>query len=63
MDEADIADIQVQRDLAAALANRKPSGPEATGKCLYCATEVGKNMRWCDAECRDAWQDEQPKKR
>lgn len=27
-----------------------------TGACLYCEASVPEGHRWCDADCRDAWQ-------
>lgn len=38
-----------------ALASKKPEGPKATGQCLYCGERLPVPMRWCDAECRNAW--------
>lgn len=44
------------RDNAIALSfYRKPEGPAETGHCLHCGeTLTGK--RWCNADCRDAWE-------
>lgn len=40
-----------------ALAQRKPTGPSATGHCLNCGLEQeDKLRRWCDATCRDIWE-------
>lgn len=36
---------------------------EETGFCLYCGEPLKEGMRWCDAECRNAWQKEQDYKR
>ena len=33
--------------------------PEATGVCLYCGTRLLTARRWCDVDCRDAWDHEQ----
>lgn len=54
-DNLDIASEreELARNLAQAL--RKPAGPVATGRCLYC-DEISGEHRWCDAHCRDAWQ-------
>lgn len=38
---------------------RKPK-VQATGKCLYCGEELAEGLRWCDADCRDDWQKENP---
>lgn len=56
MDIADIADKDVERALQDALNNKRPSGPEYTGKCLFCDEQVEAPKRWCDAECRDQWE-------
>lgn len=37
-------------------ASRKPTGPTATGRCLYCDEIVSDDQRWCDGDCRDAWE-------
>jgi hypothetical protein len=58
-DEVDLAQIQVEGALKALLKARKPEGPEATGECLYCQEPLAEGRRWCDAECRDAWQYDQ----
>ena len=42
-----------------ALKHRKPNGPSATGRCLYCNAELSNNRRWCDEWCRDDWNLEQ----
>lgn len=31
---------------------------EGTGYCLYCGEEVGVRARWCDALCRDGWEED-----
>ncbi len=33
---------------------------EATGACLNCAAKVVEPRRWCDAVCRDEWQERKP---
>lgn len=57
---ADIADITGDRAEFDHLANlsksRKPEGPAATGRCLFCDDELDHGMRWCNAECRDLWE-------
>lgn len=30
---------------------------EATGACLNCFAKVAEPRRWCDAICRDEWQE------
>lgn len=32
---------------------------EETGYCLFCGEPMPKGRRWCNAECRDAWEKEQ----
>lgn len=56
MDEADRANDEVERSLAEAARLRKPTGPIATGRCLYCDDIVGDTQRWCSVECRDNWE-------
>jgi hypothetical protein len=56
MDKADLAQEQIDLQLAAALAARNPAGPVATGRCLSCGVEVEAGRRWCSADCRDDWQ-------
>jgi hypothetical protein len=29
---------------------------EATGSCLQCDKPLSKQLRWCNAYCRDDWQ-------
>ena len=58
-DEADVGNEMAEKLNSAYLSLRKPNGPEATGKCLHCGEEVG--GRWCDADCRDAWEKRQRK--
>ena len=66
MAPVDRAEIEIERtherNLAAA---HRPPGPAFTGACLYCGTPieirpVGQlQPRWCNADCRDLWQQEQ----
>lgn len=58
MDEIDRADAEVERNLAQALRQRRPAGPVATGRCLFCDEIVGDQRRWCGVECREAWERE-----
>ena len=44
----DDASMREEQFLNAALATRKPDGPTATGRCLYCNAELSDNRRWCD---------------
>ena len=58
----DLADLAREREeliRAAALAERKPEGPMATGYCLECGHPFPAHRdgrRWCNAECRDDWE-------
>ena len=57
MDEADLSQERAERETPYLLAaSRKPTGPTATGRCLYCDEILGDNHRWCDGGCRDAWE-------
>lgn len=58
-DFADLGADREERDRALALKVRAPEGPTATGACLCCGEPLADGLRWCDAECRDAWQAEQ----
>lgn len=59
MDEADQANNNIARDEEIAIqAAATYHGPSATGKCLAqdCGEELLEGKRWCNADCRDAWQ-------
>lgn len=44
----------------AAISGRKPEPSiAATGRCLSCQHKVKPGRRWCNAECRDTWENEQ----
>lgn len=59
MDDADIAAALAEREAPALIAaSRKPAGPIATGRCLYCDEQVAEEARWCDSVCRDEWEKE-----
>lgn len=55
-DEVDRADQEVEYYRADALRRRRPEGPVANGRCHYCDEPVTDGMRWCDVDCRDAWE-------
>lgn len=40
----------------AALSQRAPDGPPATGHCLNCDARLGPRQRWCDVMCRADWE-------
>lgn len=59
-DLADITQDRAEREADLLQANsKKPSGPEANGSCHYCGENIPLPMRWCNADCRNGWQDEQ----
>jgi hypothetical protein len=57
-DEADLANDNIARDEALAIkyAASRPPEAEATGFCLHCEVELFTGKRWCNADCRDAWE-------
>ena len=58
-DFADLGSAREELDRKLALEARAPAGPAATGVCLCCGELLTNKRRWCDAECRDAWQADQ----
>lgn len=57
-DIIDQANDQAEMIANAYRAIRRPEGPRATGRCLFCEESVTDGRRWCDAECRDDWERE-----
>lgn len=57
-------DLVEQNDTLAVKAIRANLKPEAefTGECLWCAEVVEAPRRWCDADCRDAWEKDRRRK-
>jgi hypothetical protein len=55
-DNLDIASEREELARTFAQAVRKPVGPVATGRCLYCDEIVGDEQRWCDVECAKDWE-------
>jgi hypothetical protein len=55
-DEGDRAAAIQQKDIDNGLKIRKAKGPVPNGICYHCGETVVDELRWCDAECRDAWQ-------
>jgi len=59
MDEADQANDNVMRDenIAIKVASLY-KGPVATGRCISsdCGEELSEGKRFCNADCRDAWE-------
>jgi hypothetical protein len=54
-DELDLASEREEFARTHARNVRKPEAPAATGLCLYCDEDVASPRRWCDTDCRDAW--------
>lgn len=66
MDAADRAEDRIEQAMDDALAKvrrAQDKGPRAVGVCLYCAETLPAPMRFCDADCRDAWDHERRLKR
>lgn len=60
MDDADISAERAEKEAPYLLAaSRRPDGPAATGRCLWCDDIVGDTARWCGRECRDQYEREQ----
>lgn len=55
-DTLDEAAALEERERSFAQTIRKPEGPIATGRCLWCDEIVDDNTRWCNAPHRDAWE-------
>lgn len=51
----DDASMREEHFLKVALSTRKPAGPVATGRCLYCNAELPDTRRWCDKWCQEDW--------
>lgn len=56
MDDADRAQIEIERWQEMIRRPRLPRAPEPTGECLWCGEAVQPGRRWCDADCRDEWE-------
>ncbi len=66
MDDVDRAEQRIEEILEDALAEVRRAqehGVKAIGACLYCGETLPDPMRFCDADCRDAWDHEQRIKR
>lgn len=58
---ADEIDLAQEREYLAtqnSMRMRKPEGPLATGRCLYCDSLLEPGRRWCDSICREEWETE-----
>lgn len=59
MDDLDRASLYEEQARQAAIEDAKrKTGPmlKATGRCHYCEGFVSRDERFCDIECRDAWE-------
>lgn len=56
-DNLDVASEREELERTLAQTIRKPEGPIATGRCLFCDEIVDDGLRWCDNWCRDDWED------
>lgn len=52
----DLAHEQTEEAIRAARDEASASSVGFTGYCLHCGEDVESPRRWCDAECRDAWE-------
>ena len=63
---ADEADITAEREPhnmeLSLLKSRRPAGPTPTGACLWCEDDVDDGIRWCNAGCRDDWEEDQKRR-
>lgn len=56
-DDADRASESEALHFQAALHNaRRPTGPQAVGRCLSCDEDLEPPLRWCSVDCRDEWE-------
>lgn len=44
---------------SALVVSRRAEAPKATGCCLYCGERLPMPQRWCDADCRGDYDEEQ----
>lgn len=63
MDDADRAGPEIERYVLEAARQKRPPGPVATGRCLWCDEIVADEQRWCDAHHRDMWERLTPSRR
>jgi hypothetical protein len=58
----DLDHLAIREELAGPAriaASRKPVGPVATGKCLWCEVSLEKLIRYCSSECQIDWNKQQ----
>lgn len=56
MDDADRAAPEIEHYVLEAARQKRPAGPVATGRCLWCDEVLGDDQRWCGPSCRDQWE-------
>tara|TARA_R100001224_G_scaffold69520_1_gene42121 strand:+ start:334 stop:528 length:195 start_codon:yes stop_codon:yes gene_type:complete len=57
VDEVDIANKNVEKEIETALKNIDTTIPKnETGKCLACGENITDERRWCNADCRDNYE-------
>lgn len=55
-DEADMAQLHIEREVELTLRSRKQEVVAATGYCLNCDTPLAAGHRWCDHDCMTDWE-------
>ena len=58
---SDLEELDRQSAMNLQQKQAKPAA-EAGGHCLYCYEPLAAGYRWCNAECRDDWDEEQKRK-
>ena len=62
-DDLDLAAEREEIARTAALSQRRPAGPPATGFCLWCEEAVAPLVRFCCPDCRDSFESASTRKR
>ena len=57
-DEIDASTEQAEKELNKLIARRPvPYSPlNLSGVCFHCGKKTGQERRWCNVQCRDAWE-------
>ena len=58
MDDVDLTNDRLEKELDLAIKASKKKTPKHTGYCLYCNAEV-KERAFCSAECREDYEQEE----
>ena len=59
MDDVDITTERMEHTLKGLIStSKRPEGPAATGRCLWCDEIVDDGVRWCSSECAHDWHEE-----